>query len=125
MIAILASGIHGRPPATAGASGAAVMLTMGIVVLVIFGGLALSEARRWLRDSPRRERFGWRLWTLAGRLPARCNICPSNSHTALVLTYPGRSRNLFVDEGCRRDAAANGSCYCNRIKAAEPAEVAS
>ena len=49
MIALIASGIHARPPQAAGVSGYASWLVIGVVLLVIGGGLAISETRRVFR----------------------------------------------------------------------------
>jgi hypothetical protein len=59
------------------------------------------------------ERLRWKLWGLACRLPW---VCPCNAHTAIVADYPGRSRRLRVDYGCRRDLAVNGGCYCGKLR---------
>jgi hypothetical protein len=59
------------------------------------------------------ERLRWMLWSLAVRLP---RVCPSNAHTAIVAAYPGRSRNLLIDQACKRDCAAVGSCWCGKLR---------
>jgi hypothetical protein len=59
------------------------------------------------------ERLRWKLWGLLIRMPG---VCPSNAHTAIVLTYPGRNRNVFTDQACRRDCAAIGFCWCGKLR---------
>jgi hypothetical protein len=59
------------------------------------------------------EKFRWWLWALACRLP---RVCPANAHTSLILSYPGRRRSPLVDDVCRSDCAANGECWCRKLR---------
>jgi hypothetical protein len=61
------------------------------------------------------EWLRWKLWGLITRLP---RMCPSNAHTAIVLTHPGRNRGVFVDRACRRDCAVNSTCWCGKLRQA-------
>jgi hypothetical protein len=61
------------------------------------------------------ERLGWEALEPC-RPPAR--VCPSNAHTAIVIAYPRRSRNLLINRACRQDCAATGSCWCGKLRQA-------
>ena len=62
-----------------------------------------ADRWRWLR---------WKVYGLALRLP---NVCPANAHGALI--WRTRSlREMTVDRACRSDCAANGSCWCNKLR---------
>ena len=62
-------------------------------------------------------RLRWKLWDLVTRLPW---VCPANAHSALIWrTRP--LREMAVDGACRRDCAANGSCWCNKLRRTETA----
>jgi len=63
------------------------------------------------------ERLRWKLWGLVTRLP---RVCPSNAHTAIVLDRPDRNRSILVDRTCRRDCAANGFCWCGKLRCEPP-----
>lgn len=54
----------------------------------------------------------WKLWGLATRLR---RVCPANAHGALIWrTRP--LREMGVDSMCRRDCAANGACWCGKLR---------
>lgn len=57
------------------------------------------------------KRLRWRLW---GLLTRSRRICPANSHSLLIWGY---KRDPRVDGTCRRDCAANGTCYCGNLRA--------
>jgi hypothetical protein len=58
------------------------------------------------------DRLRWKLWGLVTRSR---RVCPANAHGALIWrTRP--LREVVVDGACRRDLAANGSCYCGNLR---------
>lgn len=61
------------------------------------------------------ERVRWKLWWW---LTKSRHICPANAHTLLIY---GDRRDPRIDDGCRRDCAANGTCWCGRLREPEPA----
>jgi len=68
---------------------------------------------RSLRTWRRGLRLRWRLYGAACRLPFVCGV---NAHGTIIA---GRRRGILIDSGCRRDAAANGTCYCGRLETRE------
>ena len=55
----------------------------------------------------------WRLW---GLLCRSRRVCPSNAHSALIWrTKP--LREVGIDWMCRSDCAANGACWCGKLRA--------
>jgi hypothetical protein len=57
------------------------------------------------------QRLRWRIWTLLTRSR---RICPANAHSLIIY---GERRDPRIDSMCRRDAAANGSCWCGNPEA--------
>jgi hypothetical protein len=59
----------------------------------------------------------WLRWKLYGLAVDRLGACPANAHSALI--WGSRSvREMAVDRTCRRDCAANGSCWCGKLRRA-------
>lgn len=58
------------------------------------------------------SRLRWKLW---GLLCRSRRVCPANAHSALI--WRTRSvREIAVDDICRRDLAANGCCWCGKLR---------
>lgn len=58
------------------------------------------------------RRIRWWLWRL---LIKRRSVCPANAHTLMIY---GDRRDPRVDDVCRRDLAATGTCWCGKLRAA-------
>ena len=66
-----------------------------------------------LRTWRRGLRLRWRLYGAACRLPFVCGV---NAHGTIIACC---RRGILIDSGCRRDAAANGTCYCGLLETRE------
>ena len=58
-----------------------------------------------------RSRIRWWLW---GKLANRESVCPANAYTRVISGV--RDQAVKVDQMCRRDLAANRSCYCGKLR---------
>ena len=104
--------------------GLATMAWLGVMFVTVAGsGVALERLGRRRREGARAvtgataERLRWGLWGLACRLPPGVPV--QRAHTVIVLDHPDRNRNPLIDGACRRDCAANGSCWTAGEAAAE------
>jgi hypothetical protein len=52
----------------------------------------------------------WRLWCLASGLPG---VCKASAYDLLI---SGRRRSPLTDDVCRDDLAANGACWCGKLR---------
>ena len=57
-------------------------------------------------------------WMLFGLITRSRRVCPANAHGALIWrTQP--LRGIRVDSTCRKDCAANGTCWCGNLRREE------
>lgn len=58
------------------------------------------------------NKLGYRIWDLVIRHPL---ICPANAHGAIIWRTQPLS-GMRIDSVCRRDCAANGACWCGKLR---------
>ena len=63
-------------------------------------------------------RIRWKLW---GLLTRSRRVCPAAAVGAVVWRVRPL-REITVDDTCRRDCAATGSCWCGNLRLDCPAE---
>jgi hypothetical protein len=66
------------------------------------------------------ERIRWKFW---GLLTRSRRVCPANAVGAVVWRVQP-VRGIFVDDTCRRDCAATGSCWCGNLRRDEAFPIA-
>jgi hypothetical protein len=52
-VTTILAALHARPPLATGTATVLDLLMVGAVVVLVFGGLAVSDLRRWLRRGDR------------------------------------------------------------------------
>lgn len=57
------------------------------------------------------DRFRWWLWAQVSKLR---RACPAGTHGRII--WRDRDSGWKVSDTCRRDLAANGSCWCGKLR---------